>query len=348
VIPPLVSFPDLDTFAATLREQYRRHGMDGGRIEVELVRARELHHAGLPPLVSIRAMSLLLGISPRLIPAMIANPLRYYRAFSLPKKSGGTRNIVAPRVFLKTIQHYILQNVLSRMPDSECSYGFIKGRGAYMNARRHLSRSFVLNLDIQNFFPSIRDTHIREIFRNLGFSIEMSQVLAAICCYQGRLPQGAPTSPKLSNVFFSSLDFRLQEIALANAAIYTRYADDLTFSFGICPHPTFTDQVRDALATKGFRVNERKTRLQGPAEARYVTGFVTNVEVQPDRETRRLLRAKFHNLSQKTTVDLEELNTSQGWASYVYNYNPQIGSSYLQVVSEARARINPTSAPPSQ
>jgi RNA-directed DNA polymerase len=177
----------------------------------------------------------------------------------------------------------------------------------------------------------------------MGFSLNMSQVLAAICCYGGGLPQGAPTSPKLSNLIFKPLDFRLQEIAAANGATYTRYADDLTFSFGICPQPTFTTQVRDVLATQGFRVNERKTRLQGPAEARYVTGFVTNIVVHPDRKTRRSLRAKFHNLSQKPAVDLNELNVSQGWASYAYSYNPQVGANYLQVVSEARTRFLPIS-----
>jgi len=95
---------------------------------------------------------------------------------------------VAPRVFLKTIQHYILQNVLSRVTESESCYGFIKGRGAFMNAEQHIGRPFVLNLDIQDFFPNITEVQIRRTFQDLGFSLNMSQVLAAICCYNGRLP----------------------------------------------------------------------------------------------------------------------------------------------------------------
>lgn len=310
-------------------------------VEGTRVRAAELWAAGYPPIVSRRAFSLLLGVSPRLIPRMMSVPSIYWRVFPIRKRSGGTRTIQTPRAFLKTIQLYILQNILSKMEVSPEAFGFSKGKGSFAHASVHVQRRYVVNIDIQDFFPSISYVQVSSIFGRCGFTDEVVQMLTALCTLRGELPQGAPTSPRLADLVFAEADLLLRQIASENEAIYTRYADDLTFSSDRRPSPRLVTGVVRALEICGFKLNHEKTRITGPGEARRVTGFVVNAKVHPDRKTRRELRSKFHNLSIRTQIDIAEVNEAQGWASYINSYNQPLGRICLEIVRQARVKVGP-------
>lgn len=347
MITPLVSFPTLADFELALRNDRARAdevhwSMDGSfarEADQQIEAGRALVSRGLPPLVSARAFSLILGVSPKLIPAMTHSPEVYWRSFNLLKKDGTPRLITTPRAFLKTVQLYLLRFVLDRVPESPCAYGFTVGKGALKNAAQHLGQRFVWNTDIQNFFPSIGFHQVATVFRDLGFPEPMPDLLAALCTFDRRLPQGAPTSPKLSNLVFAPFDQRLQSIAIENRLRYSRYADDITFSGPNKLTSALFESVRRTLITGGFRLNLEKTRLQGPSEARYVTGYVVNEKIHPDRETRRMLRAQFHALSLAQSVTVEQFYGLQGWASYVFSYDKMAGARYFKIIAEARGKV---------
>src|SRR5262245_29776453 len=173
----------------------------------------------------------------------------HYRTFQIPKKSGGVREIAAPMARLAAAQRWILQNVLAPAQSlHDAAHGFVPGRSTVTNARPHVKRAVVVNMDLADFFPTISFPRIRGLFRKMGYSGAVSTIFALLCTesprrvatYDGRsyhvalgpraLPQGACTSPALANLVATSLDKRLDHFATSVGWTYTRYADDLTFS----------------------------------------------------------------------------------------------------------------------
>ena len=128
------------------------------------------------------------------------------------------------------IQWWILDNILSNVTMAENVFGFVQGRSAIDNATYHIGAAHILNVDIKQFFPSISADKIKIVFGSLGYSEEVSTMLAELCCLDERLPQGAPTSPALANMVLRELDEELSLLAAQYGRKYTRYADDLTFS----------------------------------------------------------------------------------------------------------------------
>ena len=217
------------------------------------------------------------------------------------------------------------------------AFGFERGRGAYANASKHLRKPYVLVVDLKDFFPSITYGQISRLFQSFGFGEETTKTLSSLCSLRGTLPQGAPTSPRIADLIFEPVDIVLAGIARESGAIYTRYADDLSFSLNARPPENLMNRLVDALDKFGFRLNHEKTRMAGPGMRRRITGFVINERVQPDRETRRQLRAKFHRLP-TGNLNFPELKTAQGWASFVYSYDERLGQKYLKTVNEVRRR----------
>ena len=331
MIPPLVTFNSYEEFEAAVIAFYEglpKHAHTA-RLDEVIEGARSLVRSGFPPASNPTLLAILLGISPRLVSSMALRPKRYWRTFELPKRTGGTRQITAPRVFLKTIQLYLLQNALSQVEISEFAYGFSAGRGIFANASRHVGKRYVWNSDIKDFFPSITHAHVRRVFKSIGYDVNMSTVLASLCTFNGTLPQGAPTSPALSNIIFRTTDLRLAAVAEEFGQTYSRYADDLTFSSNEIPPAAFLQSIEEALRASGFRQNLDKVRLHGPGEARYVTGLVVNEKVNPNRQTRRRLRAVFHQLETRGLPPGANINSLLGWAAYVNAYDGVRGLRYL-------------------
>src|SRR5680860_1477625 len=155
-----------------------------------------------------------------------------YTAFTIPKASGGNREILAPNPSLKILQqkcNYILSLMYKpKFP----THGFVKNRSIVSNAKAHTRKAYVLNIDIEDFFPSINFGRVRGLFLSKPFLLpeKVSTFLAQLCCFNNQLPQGAPTSPIISNFISMKLDNELNQFSRRHRCSYTRYADDMTFS----------------------------------------------------------------------------------------------------------------------
>ena len=342
MIPPLVSYKNLESFEQSIRYHYEsdKSPVAAAKAEAAVNQARILVSKGLPPIPNPTTLALILGVSPKLISSMALKPARYWKIFYLPKRTGGVRVITAPRVFLKSVQYYILQNILSRGDVAPESFGFSPRKSIFRNAAVHVGKKWIWNTDLEDFFPTITHQKVREVFGSLGFTRNMSIVLASLCTHSGRLPQGAPTSPMLSNVIFRKTDAELVVVASKFGITYSRYADDLTFSSDEQPTIDFISEIDQVISAAGFRRSMAKTRLHGPNGPKYVTGLVVNEKVHPDRRTRRLLRAKFHRLQTVKPSEKSDLHKLHGWAAYVNAYDPNLGAKYLAQIREQIAISN--------
>ncbi|MGC3967921.1 MAG: reverse transcriptase family protein [Pirellulales bacterium] len=239
----------------------------------------------------------------------------HYVRFTVPKKSGGVRELSAPHRSLAAAQEWILANVLERIPVHTAAHGFVPARSTLTNAAPHVGREVVVNLDLKDFFPTITFVRVKGIFQQLGYSPAAATVLAPLSTesprrearYDGEqlwlatgpraLPQGACTSPALSNLAARRFDARLQGLAAKLGWTYTRYADDLTFSASgdaATKVGYLLARVRHLAEHEGFVVNEKKTRVQCRNTAQSVTGLVVNERVAPPRKLIRRLRAILH------------------------------------------------------
>ncbi|MGI6510061.1 MAG: reverse transcriptase domain-containing protein [Erysipelotrichaceae bacterium] len=164
-----------------------------------------------------------------------------YKTFNIPKKNGGVRVIHAPKDRLKYIQRKLSDKLAKIHQDyldknnikSVISHGFQKGKSIMTNAYVHNHKKFILNIDISDFFPSFNFGRVRGYFiksKEFNFSKEVSTIIAQLACHDGKLPQGAPTSPMISNLIFNIVDLRILALAKKYKLDYTRYADDLSFS----------------------------------------------------------------------------------------------------------------------
>ena len=276
-----------------------------GFCEEEVARFREL---GLPPIPNVGALPLFLGISTKTIFSIRLRPQKHYRSFILKKKDGSPRNIDTPRTYLKVIQWWILDNILNHVKLADNIFGFVIGRSAVQNAKFHFGAMHVLNVDIKNFFPSITVNQVGEIFQFLGYGAEVSNMLAEICCLDGRMPQGAPTSPALANLVLRGMDEELSNLAVLAGHKYSRYADDLTFSSSDWIKHDFLGVVQEAVECAGFELNQKKTRFAGPEGRMEVTGVVVNKVMQPSRVWRKRTRATLHSLSKANRLTRQNLS----------------------------------------
>lgn len=240
-----------------------------------------------------------------------ANKGTQYRTFSIPKKKGGTRPIEAPHPSLKKIQRRLLEILTEVYEPRTCVTGFVRDGSIRKNAERHVGKRWVLNVDLEDFFPTIHFGRVRGMFMHEPFNLPdgVATLLAQICCYDQRLPQGAPTSPIISNMLCSKLDTELTRLARRNKAAYTRYADDLTFSTRSIEFPsaladvTHPDrggdthvghELRRLITKNGFKINGSKFRLQRFNKRQQVTGLTVNKKLNVNRNFLREVRAMFY------------------------------------------------------
>jgi hypothetical protein len=239
-----------------------------------------------------------------------------YRSFTVNKRSGGQRRIEEPAADLKRVQRLILRRLLRRLRAHPAAHGFERGRSIVTAALPHARRAVVLRMDVQDFFLSTKAERVEAYFRRTGWGAEAAGLLTQLCTSRGGLPQGAPTSPRLSNLVNFRLDARLASLARKHGAAYTRYADDMTFSFPSDEHETYVNVIqttKKALREAGYRLHtERKLRVLRPHMRQTVAGLVVNDGVRLPRATRRWLRAVEHraSLSIETTLTPAQL---QGW-----------------------------------
>jgi retron-type reverse transcriptase len=298
-------------------------GVSGGLADRRAM-VEELSRRGLPLLASPADVARALGIRVSRLRWLAfhadAAQRTHYVYFEVPKRTGGTRLLSAPHEELKRAQHWILENILSKLPVTEAAHGFVPGRSTVSNAQAHVARDVIVNCDLKDFFPSITWKRVRGVFEAIGYSPAVATVLALLCTepprtrveHEGKtfwvavgergLPQGAPTSPALSNQVARKLDQRLRGICKKLGWGYTRYADDLTFSAGEGHREQIgflLARVRHVAEAEGFRMNPKKCRVQRAARRQEVTGVIVNDKPSLPRDELRVLRAILHRA--KTT-----------------------------------------------
>lgn len=294
--PPASSSVNWHEYAVRFRELASRAGRPELYVNLCLTYARKLNASGLPIIFDAAHLAGLVGYDLFYVMACCYAQDRMYRRFAIPKKAGGQREITEPLPSLKEIQRWLVDHLLYRVPVSRFAKGFVPGRGIKENARFHQRQEIVLSLDIKDFFPSISRRQVNRLFLSLGYSRSVSATLAYLCTFEDALPQGAPTSPALSNIVCGHLDRRIAGYVLRMGARYTRYADDITISgtFGVGPTIRFVRRVLDEC---GFMLNEAKTRVMRQNRRQEVTGIVVNERMRAPREVRREIRQVLHYIN---------------------------------------------------
>lgn len=249
---------------------------------------------------------------------LIAVPIAY-RPFQVPKRGGGYRDIRAPEPALRHVQRRIVRRLLQKVDAHPAALGFERGRSTVQNAALHAGRPVVLRMDVKDFFGSTGANRVGLLYANLGWDQQATELLLRLTTHAGSLPQGAPTSPRLSNLVNRRLDERLTGFADQIGARYTRYADDLTFSFDRDVALTIHEAIRmtkSALADDGYVLHERrKLHIRRQHERQLVGGLVVNVRPQLTRDRRRWLRAVEHHSANGRTMSLSP-TALQGWRAY--------------------------------
>ena len=276
---------------------------------------RYLVSNGLPPVTSARALAAMVGVNEGLVWSMVNRQTRHYRVFTIPKGKG-VRLITAPRVVLKIIQKWLSVRLQANYQRPDHVFGFVPGVSHIDAATRHLNAHWVLNFDIENFFPSTPEALVHDNLRQLGYPDAGAALIARLACFQGHLAQGAPSSPVLSNMAFHQIDVRLVKLAMNHQLRLTRYADDIVFSgTGQFPNP-LTQDVLTLFSETPWRIAEKKTHLALLPSRLKVHGLLVHGDkVRLTKGYRNKLRAYKH-LHERGAIKSDHLARVRGHLSY--------------------------------
>lgn len=286
----------------------------------------------------------------------------HYHRYSVPKRKGGYRNIAAPKPILKKAQRRILEEILCKITVSDCAHGFLKGKSVVSSAREHGgSPDLVINMDLEDFFPTVTFERVRGMFKNFGYSGYISSLLAMICTYCERmpievkgekryvktspriLPQGSPASPMITNILCVKLDKRLSGLADRHNFSYSRYADDMSFSLKVEANRdekinlgSFCGLVSQIVSDEGFKINKGKTRFLKANNRQCITGIVVNNEqLGVPKKWVKILRAAIHNGKKEKAngnLKLDTIRKISGMAAWLKSVNAE---RYEKIIAEA-------------
>jgi retron-type reverse transcriptase len=321
----------------------------------------------LPPLDTPQQLAEALGLSVTQLRWLAyhreaAKRIHYYR-FTIPKRGGGLRPIWAPMKKLKQAQRWILRHIVEHLPVHGSAHGFLPGRSIVSNAAVHTGSALVVKMDVKEFFPTVTYPRVRGVFRKAGYREQIATLLALLCTeapreivqHEGKtfyvalgprcLPQGAPTSPGLTNTLCLRLDQRLTGLAKKLGWRYSRYADDLTFSLprghtGAPRLGALLGGARRIVEAEGFQVHPEKTHVARAGARQKVTGLVVNGAAETatlgprvPRKLRRQLRAAVHNRKLgRPRKDGESDARLLGHAAYVHMTDPKLGGRLFEAL----------------
>ncbi|EOP35269.1 hypothetical protein IKI_05799 [Bacillus toyonensis] len=290
---------------------------------------------GIPTINNQKDLANHLNLSEYTLYKIINYSDKYYKEINIPKKNEGIRKLACPSKNLKAIQAWILRNILDPLSTNPSATAFKKETNITSNVERHLDNQFFLCLDINNFFGSIPQKNINNFFKTLGYNKHVSLMLTKICTYKGFLPQGGVTSPALSNLINIKLDKRISGYCSKRNIVYSRYADDFTFSSN---NPNKLIQsiktIQKIINDENYELNNKKTRIIRPGNSKKITGLIItdNKKISIGRKQKRILRATMYTLynndalTQKEKIEME--NHINGWIAYLkgidYNSHKQL------------------------
>ena len=339
--------------------------------------ADKLARLSLPPMDDAQALADAMGLC---LPELRflaferrVSRISHYRRFAMPKKTGGERIISAPMPRLKRAQYWVLDNILARAPLHPAAHGFASGRSIVSNAMPHIGRAVVINIDLKDFFPSIAMPRIKGVFKQLGYSEQVATVLALLSTESATetvvvdgetfhvahgprtLPQGAPSSPALTNILCRRLDARLQGAAAKLGFRYTRYADDLTFSAdeaGGKLAGKLLWRIRQIVIDEGFTPHPAKQHVMRSSERQTVTGIVVNEKASVDRTTLHRFRATLFQVEKDGPAGKQwngndnVLAALEGYAHFVQMVDADKGRVLVARVGAARLKWASADASP--
>ncbi|MTI71456.1 MAG: RNA-directed DNA polymerase [Firmicutes bacterium] len=320
-----------------LTEEY-----DKEYIDLCISYAYNLEKNGFPVIFDSTHLAMLIGIKVKELYSYYELAQSLYKKIIIPKKTGGNRILNAPCENLKYIQKWILDNILNNSESLDVSTGFVQGKSIVDNAKQHIGKECVINLDIKNFFPSIRYIQIYNIFRSFGYTRHLCMVFTGLCTYKNVLPQGAPTSPLLSNLVCKRLDTKLLDLANHIGASYTRYADDITFS-GEKVITKYIKLIKRVIKEEYFQVNEKKVRVQFKHHRQMVTGLVVNTKLSVPKKTKRYLRQQIYYAKKygvNNSLDRQEVSKSNyeghlfGLAYFIKMVEPKNGVEFIEQLKQ--------------
>lgn len=289
-------------------------------------------------------LSKVIGIPAKVLKDYAENTSSHYRRFFIWKDEAKTKKrwIEAPDETLKQIQELILKRILYKVPPTKFSHGFVCGRSIVTNARVHTGKKFVLKLDLKNFFPSITREMLQGAMAPYINPDNAKFILPAIelCLLNGRLPQGAPTSPAASNIVGRKIDLLMYGIALKSNYSYSRYADDLVFSSNRSTLYEIIPLIKACINKMGLAVNEKKVKILKRHQRQTVTGLVVNAEgkTSVSRRKRMQLRAYIHHiLVGRRSIESVNFPKLKGHITFIAMANPEQGRWFLDKLKEIEA-----------
>lgn len=342
-----------------------------GLNKIEDGKPEKLKEKNLPLIESAEDLALLMKTDIKTIRFLSFNRtvsrVSHYKQFQIPKKAGGFRKISAPMPKLKLAQHWILENILNKLPVHKNAHGFALQKSIASNATPHIKKEVLINIDLKDFFPSIHYPRVKGMYRALGYNEKIATVLALICTESETdeveldnikyyvksgnraLPQGAPTSPAITNYLCRRLDARFTGLAKKYNFEYTRYADDLTFScekYNAEEFKKFLGFVKKTIKSEGFTIHPDKFKVLRKGSKHEVTGIVVNEKLSVDRKKIKNFRATLYQV-EKNGVEGRNWNYSsnflaslKGYANFINQVDPVKGKLYIARVNKILATHN--------
>ena len=322
--------------------------------------AGRLEKNEIPKLADVKALSKELGLTIARLRWLVyhreVDSGSHYHRWIVPKRDGRPRLISAPKPDLKRCQAWIAEKITEHLPVHGAAHGFLGGRSTVTNAAAHVGAEVVIKLDLEDFYPTITTPRVKGMFRKAGYGEQVAQIMALLVTESPReqilidgktyhvaigarsLPQGAPTSPSITNAICLRLDTRLARMAQKLGFRYTRYADDLTFSWHEkkeAPVGQLLRIVNAIVHDEGFTVHRKKTRIMRSGRRQQVTGLVVNKngpakKARVPRKLVRQIRAAIKNRELgKPGREGESLDQLRGLAAYVFMCDPKRGKEFL-------------------
>lgn len=289
-------------------EKAKKNGKSDEYCDCHLKYAKKLVDNNVPIIYNTEHLSKLVGYDIELLYAISNDQIKFYRRYYIPKKDKTLREICEPLPTLKEIQKWILDNILNNQKSSGYSKAFRNGVSIKDNASYHIESNLILSLDIKDYFPSIKYNRVYNFYYGLGYTKSVAVLLSNLCLLNGSLPQGAPTSPALSNLVTKNIDKNISNFTNKRKIRYTRYADDMTFS-GNFNAGEIISFVNHVLSINGFKLNRSKIRTRKQFQQQEVTGIVVNKKMQISKKKRKEIRQSFYYIN-KYGIDshMERIN----------------------------------------
>ena len=273
-----------------------------------------------------------LGYPAKTLYGLTNNLCKHYHTVFIPKSDGTKRKLSVPDLILKNVQRSIVDNILAYYPISKYATAYKLGSNVQKNACPHVKKKKILKLDIEGFFDNIIYSRVKEVvFYKEKFSEPIRILLTMLCYYRESLPQGAPTSPAITNIIMYDFDEKIGAYCRDKGISYTRYCDDMTFS-GDFDEKDVISFVREELRELGLFLKNRKTAVIKSTKRQMVTGIVVNEKVNITKEYKKKIRQQMyyiekfglesHAKNQKISNVREYLTSLKGQISFVLQTCP--------------------------